>query len=351
MFYRAPGEIAHCPSCGNRSVLLGFRAERRPLEPGKHVWFISGCNKCGLVFANPPPPQQEIDGHYVGDGDWASEKLEPLSWARSQTRPLKPGHAAIVNMLDCVTESNCPRRVLDFGCGRGQVLRGFRQRGWETYGVDPATGHLLGDYGHTMLDQMPAEPMFDAIVMNHVLEHVPDPLDVLCQAAACIRSQGHIYVGTPSLDRLQQHGKHAYCINRHFHISAFTVRSMSSLLARAGFRVVRVCEPELPQRLALLAQRSTTAPVAKRPLRDARRALRGHSVLPIRIAAGITNLHAAHWRATRKMIRHRAGKWRRRAMRSLRKGLARRVGRIRKFVRSATLGRSVRSWSRRFGRQ
>ena len=29
--------------------------------------------------------------------------------------------------------------VLDFGCGRGEVLDGLAGAGWTTYGVDPAT--------------------------------------------------------------------------------------------------------------------------------------------------------------------------------------------------------------------
>ena len=341
MFYRAPSEIAQCPSCGNRSIHLGFRAEKRLLAPGKHVWFISGCEACGLVFANPPPPQEVIDGHYVEDGDWAAQKLKPSSWVKRQQRPLKARHLAIVDILDRVTKSDQSRRVLDFGCGPGQVLRGLKEQGWETYGIDPMSAHLLGEYGHTMLDEMPAVPMFDAIVMNHVLEHLQDPLGVLSQAGACIRSGGHIYVGTPTLDRLHEHGKHAYCINRKFHLSAFTKRSMTSLLAKAGFQVIDVCDSGAPQRIALLARQSDATDSVQLPLQDAERELCSGKLLPIRFAAGAANLEAAYGRAVRKTIKtynRRARKLPHRIWKKWRRG-------------SSQLRRTVRSLSRRLGRQ
>ena len=277
----------------------------------RYTWFISGCQACGLVFTNPPPSQQEIDSYYVGDGEWAAEKLRPKNWAESQTRPLKPSQLSIVNTIDQAVPKTGTRRVLDFGCGRGHVLRGLKERGWETSGIDPMTAHLLQSYGHTMLETMPDEPMFDAAVMNHVLEHCVDPLEVLRGASRCLKPSGYIYVGTPTLDRLQEHGKDTYCINHKFHLSAFTQQSMTNLLALAGFRIVGVCPTGLSQRLALLAQRDDTARTLMAPLQDAQRELQAHradkmplgNLLPIRIHAFLGNITMLARQTARRLLR------------------------------------------------
>ena len=276
------------------------------MAPGHYVWMIAGCKNCGLVFCNPPLSQNEADALYAPAGEWADAKsVDAKTQAEREQRPLKPKHAKIVNLLHHMSKA-APGIVLDFGCGPGHILRGFKEREWTTYGIDPVSADLLADSGHIMLREMPPTPMFDVIVMNHVLEHLPDPLDTLQWAQRCINIGGLLYIGTPTLDRLRQHGKERYCINRKWHLCAFTLQSMQSLLARAGFRVVKRLRPDVPQRMAMIAVEDNAFPIIKRPLQNAARQLRGGVPLPVRLQAQIANLRMIY----KRPIKRRLARWR-----------------------------------------
>src|SRR5262245_38134994 len=60
--YRAPGEMDHCPACGAPSP--------RPLMPipiegrARTYGFASGCERCGVVFANPLPDAGQVAAVY-----------------------------------------------------------------------------------------------------------------------------------------------------------------------------------------------------------------------------------------------------------------------------------------------
>lgn len=106
-------------------------------------------------------------------------------------------------------------RVLDIGCGYGQLLEDFRNFGWDVYGVEPSINfseHLDKkkiQFSAAMLEQLSFQDIkklgtFDFINMTNVLEHVLNPIKV-CEIATDLLNPGGVFcIESPNdFNRLQ----------------------------------------------------------------------------------------------------------------------------------------------------
>jgi SAM-dependent methyltransferase len=89
--------------------------------------------------------------------------------------------------------------ILEIGCGKGAFLDLLRRDGHDAFGVDPA---YEGDASHIVKAAfLPGLGIRgDAIVMRHVLEHIPQPLAFLDTVRQANGDQGTIYIEVPCLD-------------------------------------------------------------------------------------------------------------------------------------------------------
>ncbi|MEI6198117.1 MAG: class I SAM-dependent methyltransferase [Verrucomicrobiota bacterium] len=97
--------------------------------------------------------------------------------------------------------------VLDVGCGAGDFLDLARSAGLRTFGLElnPTAAEKARAKGHEvfdrLLDKVPADACpggFDLITLFQVLEHVPDPVGVIKQAAEHLKVGGYIAIAVPS---------------------------------------------------------------------------------------------------------------------------------------------------------
>jgi SAM-dependent methyltransferase len=287
LVYRVPGECERCPACGSpRLYELDLLTLRRSIE-GRKTGFVSGCDECGLVFSNPQPSAAELARLYSPDGEWGRLRAEPEPAADGHDD--KPRGTRWARMFDPirdalpVTSPPPGAAVMDFGCGPGRLLDSMQERGWSTFGIEPAMDHAFRR--HRGLDVVPDVPTFDLIVANHVLEHTPDPLALLRQFAAAARPGAFLCVTVPRLDTLPVHRDYKYVLKGHVHITAYTWPCLETLLARAGWSPVAPPPEEISKgggrrtrsRLRVIARRvegAIAAPPA--PAQAARASLRGY---------------------------------------------------------------------------
>jgi SAM-dependent methyltransferase len=97
--------------------------------------------------------------------------------------------------------------LLDYGCGSGNFLETAQTAKWQVVGVDldpiavsnaKAKGYevFLGDF--TCFDNQ--ESLFDVITMNHVIEHVHQPVELIEQAFRLLKKGGQLFIEYPNIN-------------------------------------------------------------------------------------------------------------------------------------------------------
>jgi len=122
-------------------------------------------------------------------------------------------------------------RVLDAGAGEGQYKTLFQHTHY--IGVDLAVGEAQWDYtGLDAVSNLTCLPfgnaMFDAVLCTQVLEHVPEPLQVLQEIYRVLKPGGQLFLSAPQ--SWQQHQK-PY---DYFRYTSFGLRY---LFEKSGFHV------------------------------------------------------------------------------------------------------------------
>jgi len=103
------------------------------------------------------------------------------------------------HVLSKITAAFGDGDILEVGCGKGLFVELMHSRGLRARGFDDAyEGHA--PYIEKRHFGTAAEIPADAIVLRHVLEHIPDPLRFLHLIAAANGGRGLIYIEVPCFD-------------------------------------------------------------------------------------------------------------------------------------------------------
>jgi 2-polyprenyl-3-methyl-5-hydroxy-6-metoxy-1,4-benzoquinol methylase len=199
---------------------------------------VARCRACAQIVTAPVPADigKYYPTGYYGDAggrrfpaamEWLQEKL--YVWrSRQVLRRLKQKNP----------------RVLDIGCGRGQLLSAFQQAGCDVTGTEfsddacrfareklkiPVRVGLLHELNFP-------DASFDVVTMWHVLEHVSDPRPTLAEVARILRPGGIFMVAVPNFGspeaRLTKAGWFHLDMPRH--LSHHTRESLARILGEAG---------------------------------------------------------------------------------------------------------------------
>lgn len=147
-------------------------------------------------------------------------------------------------------ETQAPgRRVLDAGCGTGDLLSDLAGRGFEVEGVELAPAALAAARakGHTVhggaFEAFEPETGFDAVLFMHVLSHAADPQAMLEQARRVLAPGGVLLIRTGNdfnaLQRVLSDdlGHPQYWVSAD-HQHYFDFASVERLMDAAGFDLV-----------------------------------------------------------------------------------------------------------------
>lgn len=199
------------------------------------------CPDCGLLFLWPRPSPDFLREHYQGYLQVAPAQVS--AWGRDMA-PVIAGAAATLEALR-------PERgrILDVGCGYGFFLEAMRRKGWIAEGVElsePAAAiarRMTGLPVHSCaLEETEFDGPFDVVTMFYVIEHVPDPVRTLRDAARLLKPGGLLllrYPNTSPLLRVAPLARRLRLMQAPSHLHDFGRHSMRLLLDAAGFEHLR----------------------------------------------------------------------------------------------------------------
>lgn len=184
-----------------------------------------------------PPDAAGVDAQYEEDRAHGEQ-----AWQEHETNL-----ARFDQILRRIEKCVRPGRFLDVGCSIGTSLVAARERGWEVQGIE--LSRPVADWGREnfeldirsthLAEAGFEEGSFDAILMNHVLEHVADPAGVVETCHGLLRSGGVLYQSLPNHGSLKGRlfgSSWTYGVVPQ-HLSHFDKRSLRRMLRRLGFRV------------------------------------------------------------------------------------------------------------------
>jgi SAM-dependent methyltransferase len=205
------------------------------------------CNRCGLMYANP---QELVDCERFEVDSYPKvfDEVESRQYFQKQQAQLPDNERALRVLNELFPQRG---KLLEIGSYCGIFLNRIRADGWDVIGLEPDRGvadYARAKYGLSITGGLlpsPALPdhAFDAVVMLHVIEHMPDPAANLREIHRLLKPGGMLVTETPRFDsltfRLLGRRERSIC-NCDGHIYFFTVHTLRQLLEKNGFEVVRV---------------------------------------------------------------------------------------------------------------
>lgn len=222
--------------------------------PGE--WDLCRCanRECGLYWLDPMPVAEDLAlayARYYTHGQAIEDDERPAGRRRMLDRlyrfalDLASVTEARRAARDLYLGSTPPGRFLEVGCGDGNALLRLKALGWEVEGqdIDPHAGaHGLGDSA-ICVHRGPLEELrlpegrYDAIAMNHVIEHAVDPLALLQECRRLLAPGGQLVVVTPNTASIGHRlaGADWRPLEPPRHLFLFSVRNLPVLAGRAGY--------------------------------------------------------------------------------------------------------------------
>lgn len=237
--------VADCPLCG--------ATERARLRtPGRwigdqHFNGLRGtlglvrCRGCSLIFTDPRPLPEQLEAFYDSDV-YECHEAAPSAAAASKA-------AYVFARAERHLPAGAPRTLLDYGAGGGTFLLDARELGWKGWAFEPGRRGLEScrRAGLPATDDLGELPRgaFGLVTLNHVLEHIADPVDTLSSLRPLLAPGGRLCVEVPNARSLRARlagligGERVDEAYRAFpiHLMYYTAGTLCRMLARAGWAV------------------------------------------------------------------------------------------------------------------
>lgn len=252
----------HCP-CRREHFERAFEYDEAP--PGETVFDLGGqkyrrrylrCGVCRHWFSDN---EMDMSGLYSGayvDGTYGDrmhavfQRVVALPAARSDNA----GRVArILEFGERWFAAGTKPSLLDVGSGLAVFPFRMQQAGWRCTALDPdarAAAHARDVAGVEAItgefpEKVPPDlGRFDVITFNKVLEHVPDPVQMLRGAMRYLEPGGFVYLELPDIAAAIEGPMREEFFIEHLHV--FSPASTAFLAERSGFSSVaieRVREP------------------------------------------------------------------------------------------------------------
>jgi SAM-dependent methyltransferase len=202
---------------------------------------LAKCSSCGTVQVNPRVGQAELLLQYssaIDEIHSLESELRVKSFIRAMNKVVK---------FDSDIGPNSSRLLVDVGCAGGEFPEAARRLGYSIRGFEPAK-HLATlakrKYGLEIYDcefnpNLLGGPV-DIVTFWDVLEHIEQPLVALENSWRALHPKGYLILNLPMIDTFSEKLlRKKWPFYLEVHLYYWTIETLSDLLKRAGFRVLK----------------------------------------------------------------------------------------------------------------
>jgi SAM-dependent methyltransferase len=200
---RAQAEAARCPLCHGASR-HAFAVGDRNRETTDELFAYARCESCRTLFMVDPP--NDLARYYAGDYYHFDAAGEP-EWKGNRVRLDSAAYRVAL-----LREHVAPGPLIEIGAGTGAFAAAAKAAGFDVTAIEmdesccrylrerEGVTAICSDRPLAELDSLaPAR----AVAMWHVLEHLPNPAEVLARISAQLEPGGVLAIGVPNPRSLQ----------------------------------------------------------------------------------------------------------------------------------------------------
>jgi len=211
------------------------------------------CSDCDVFYTHPTLIPES--------NPYAKEAANEYFHFHDSEQKVVQGEALAAFAEKCL---NGPGRMLELGCGRGELLVGAANRGWTSFGVEMTRDFASVSRQHgvqvecsSIEDCKSLDQTYDVILLAAILEHLYDPIESLKRVRNALRPGGLVFIDVPNessltmrLGNLYMHARgRDWSINLSptfspFHVVGFSPASLRKTLESLGFRIHTLTAPK-----------------------------------------------------------------------------------------------------------
>jgi len=220
-------------------------------------WHLKRCDNqaCGLVWLDPMPFAEELHKAYQSYYTHHADTDHDLSFMQKLDRAVYRRCNRLFARLSGLASQQAQSQhlfippektgtLLDIGCGNGRFLKRMADKGWSVVGTDfdkEAVEYVKNTYQFEAyigdLVDLPLSPQrFDIITLQHVIEHVPNPVELLNHCKTLLKPQGKIILVTPNVQSWghQYYQQHWRGLEPPRHVYLYAPKTLEALTQQAG---------------------------------------------------------------------------------------------------------------------
>lgn len=192
------GEETACRLCGGPSV-RAFEVGDRNRGLGEEKFAYRRCAACGSTFIETIPP--DLARYYESDGyGTVAEGVVPIIVERERDK--------LAMLARFATRGS----IIEIGPGPGTFARAAKDAGYDVTAIEMDAGYcraLQDELGLRAIESddpaavLPTLEPSAAVVMWHVIEHLPDPYRVVEAAVSALAPGGVLAISAPNPQSLQ----------------------------------------------------------------------------------------------------------------------------------------------------
>lgn len=234
--------LSKCPACGNGAhhrllTIYGFDYHE--------------CDGCGSAFVCNPPPDEALSAAYRSD---YYTKANKVLYANDSIIDYRVAQVFTPKVEFAIEHSSPSKKTwLDIGCGVGEALSVAKGKGFEVLGLEPnvmEAEYAAERFGIDVRQDYISKDtvtkyrgQYGVISMFSVLEHVPDPNQILSDVSAIQVAGDALVIEVPHFPSISTMSQMTFPnhINRMMHpplhLFLFSLRGLEGMLKRHGYKI------------------------------------------------------------------------------------------------------------------